>query len=526
MMFLPVLLMLFFANGVSVADTMVLDPIQDAWVSSQNTWDNHGFDPMLWIGVSYGDIMRTYVEFDLTQLPENIQIIDAYLNMTAISVITPLTCELTGKYVTSPWIEYTIVDYNAPEGGGQIFSEPWMIAVGETIEPQVTSAAQNWYADPANNHGIVIETTVEEQFAFMSREWGGDAIPHLIVNYTSFPQAWLSVSPAALTLDWISGDPAPTSTFDIQNTGNAPLNWTLTDDAAWMSCDPLGGTVAQGASQTVTVNVDMWPGEGTYNGIITVEDPNANPTQATVAVELSCVVPQPLELTLTPPADPVVVPPGGSFEYDLLLVSGLDDFTLIDIWAQAVLPNANIVSVWLVNNFPMGPNTVIPAQNLYQSIPVTAPNGDYVFTVLAGDYPGNVMAEDSFGVTVSGGVAGGANDWSAGGFRDDLAGYLSEPDQPTVATGTMPTDFAVAAAYPNPFNPSTTVSLTLPEAVDVNVTVFNVNGLLVAELANGRMAAGQHNLTLNASGLASGLYFIRATVPGHLNQTQKVMLVR
>jgi uncharacterized protein len=89
----------------------------------------------------------------------------------------------------------------------------------------------------------------------------------------------------------------------------------------------------------------------------------------------------------------------------------------------------------------------------------------------------------------------------------------------------IPSEFMISA-YPNPFNAATTVNVTLPAAAELSVTVYNVTGQKVAELANGRFNSGQYNLTFDASNLASGLYFVRATVPGQMNATQKVMLVR
>jgi Secretion system C-terminal sorting domain len=90
----------------------------------------------------------------------------------------------------------------------------------------------------------------------------------------------------------------------------------------------------------------------------------------------------------------------------------------------------------------------------------------------------------------------------------------------------VPSKFTLENAYPNPFNAATTVRVTLPEAADLTVSVYNVAGQLVATIADGNYSAGKHSLTFDASNVASGLYFIRATVPGQLDATQKVMLVR
>jgi hypothetical protein len=78
------------------------------------------------------------------------------------------------------------------------------------------------------------------------------------------------------------------------------------------------------------------------------------------------------------------------------------------------------------------------------------------------------------------------------------SGVASEPK--TVS------DFTLHQNYPNPFNPSTKIAFTLPQAADVQVAVYNLAGQMVAELANGRLAAGAHQLTFDANGLASGIY--------------------
>jgi uncharacterized protein len=103
----------------------------------------------------------------------------------------------------------------------------------------------------------------------------------------------------------------------------------------------------------------------------------------------------------------------------------------------------------------------------------------------------------------------------------DFAGHGDEVVEPA----TQPSAFALNA-YPNPFNAATTVSLTLPSASDLTIAVYNVTGQQVASLTDGPLNAGTHTFTFNASHLASGLYFVRATVPGELDQVMKLMLVR
>ncbi|MBS1262240.1 MAG: hypothetical protein MAG453_01582 [Calditrichaeota bacterium] len=56
--------------------------------------------------------------------------------------------------------------------------------------------------------------------------------------------------------------------------------------------------------------------------------------------------------------------------------------------------------------------------------------------------------------------------------------------------------------------------------------MYNGRGRQVARLADGSFPAGRHRFTFDASALASGLYFVRATAPGRLDETRKIMLVR
>lgn len=74
----------------------------------------------------------------------------------------------------------------------------------------------------------------------------------------------------------------------------------------------------------------------------------------------------------------------------------------------------------------------------------------------------------------------------------------------------LPEGFLLSAAYPNPFNPVTTLDLTLPAAEDVTVAVFDLLGRNVAVLHDGMLPAGTHALRFGAAGLPGGTCFVRA----------------
>ncbi len=63
--------------------------------------------------------------------------------------------------------------------------------------------------------------------------------------------------------------------------------------------------------------------------------------------------------------------------------------------------------------------------------------------------------------------------------------------------------------YPNPFNPITNISYSLPRKSDVRLSIFNMKGQLVKELVNENKPAGSYTISLNASNMASGIYFYR-----------------
>ena len=89
----------------------------------------------------------------------------------------------------------------------------------------------------------------------------------------------------------------------------------------------------------------------------------------------------------------------------------------------------------------------------------------------------------------------------------------------------LPTSYQLSVAYPNPFNPVTTMALTIPEAGNVSVQVYNLAGQAIATLASGYMDANTYTLTWDASDVSSGIYFIKAQADG-FTATQKLMLVK
>lgn len=73
----------------------------------------------------------------------------------------------------------------------------------------------------------------------------------------------------------------------------------------------------------------------------------------------------------------------------------------------------------------------------------------------------------------------------------------------------LPSTFQVHGNYPNPFNPTTTISYSLPQAMQVRIEIFNLLGQRVTTLVDGTQKAGLQNVTWDAGRVASGTYFYR-----------------
>lgn len=86
------------------------------------------------------------------------------------------------------------------------------------------------------------------------------------------------------------------------------------------------------------------------------------------------------------------------------------------------------------------------------------------------------------------------------------------------------------ANYPNPFNPTTTISFSLAQDADVNIDIFNQKGQLVKTLVSGSMTAGKHSVVWNgtdASGrmTSSGVYFYKMQA-GSYSTTRKMIMMK
>ena len=88
-----------------------------------------------------------------------------------------------------------------------------------------------------------------------------------------------------------------------------------------------------------------------------------------------------------------------------------------------------------------------------------------------------------------------------------------------------PINIKLNDSYPNPFNPSTTISFSIENSSNVNLSIYNIVGQKVEELVNANKSAGDYNITWNASNQPSGLYFVMLSA-GSQTVSQKITLIK
>ncbi len=89
----------------------------------------------------------------------------------------------------------------------------------------------------------------------------------------------------------------------------------------------------------------------------------------------------------------------------------------------------------------------------------------------------------------------------------------------------IPVAFSLAQNFPNPFNPTTTIQFSLPQAGNISLKIFNLLGEEVKTLVNDFKQSGKHSVQFNANNLASGIYFYRIQA-GNFVETKKMILIK
>jgi hypothetical protein len=95
-------------------------------------------------------------------------------------------------------------------------------------------------------------------------------------------------------------------------------------------------------------------------------------------------------------------------------------------------------------------------------------------------------------------------DWEAGSSRN-----IFVKSEAFLEANETKDEFSIGA-YPNPFNPTTRITFTLPETATIDLNVYSVTGQLVQKVVKGSLAAGKHNYEVKGHHLAYRPLFLCA----------------
>ncbi len=93
------------------------------------------------------------------------------------------------------------------------------------------------------------------------------------------------------------------------------------------------------------------------------------------------------------------------------------------------------------------------------------------------------------------------------------------------------TEYELLNNYPNPFNPTTTIPVVIPNKSNAKLEVYNILGQKVVTLFNGELGPGIHYFEWNSSNsdgrkISSGVYIYRLQVENRVNISRKMVLLR
>ncbi|MEO8514900.1 MAG: T9SS type A sorting domain-containing protein [Ignavibacteria bacterium] len=87
-----------------------------------------------------------------------------------------------------------------------------------------------------------------------------------------------------------------------------------------------------------------------------------------------------------------------------------------------------------------------------------------------------------------------------------------------------PNEFSIEQNYPNPFNPVTLIKFFVPVESAVELKIYDAPGKEVTTLVNGTQKAGNHEVSWDASGLSSGIYFYKLEAGSYSVEKKMILL--
>lgn len=290
--------------------------------------------------------------------------------------------------------------------------------------------------------------------------------------------------------------------------------------------DPLFADPENGDFQITWANYPVW--NETRSPCINAGDPDSpidpDSTISDIGAlyfnqDISVVV------DLTPYNAPITIPIyGGSFDHNIAVENLMATPKIFDIWTVIYLPQVGSMEILNATGLSL-PGFAALNRDRTQQVPGFAPAGIYTYYAYVGQYPWIIDHYDYFTFEKEGGNRDGSlglpSDWRCTG--EALEQWASE------AGLQAPCSFSLLPPHPNPFNSTTSLTFTLPQASSVKLEVYNLRGQLIGGGSTSDLRdsypAGTHSLTFNGAHLPSGIYLARLEA-GVFTQTQKLVLIK
>jgi hypothetical protein len=282
---------LFSTATISLAqNTIVIQPDatngQDAYVFEKTTTTNFATSDELfsfaWTFSGTPYLSKSFIKFDLSQVPINATITDAklsfYHNATSSSAGQAGTnsCEL--KKVTSTWSESSVSWNNQPSttSAGSVIIPTSTSATQDYTDINITKFAKGWHLDPNNNFGFemdIVNKTPLSSMKFCSSNYAtASKRPKLTITYTNSDQKCVTIKPDALagkdafvfekdpnvnagnSVDFLSfawsfsGTPYVGQSLIGFNLSQVPTNVTVTDARLSLYHNPTSSSSGQSGS--------------------------------------------------------------------------------------------------------------------------------------------------------------------------------------------------------------------------------------------------------------------------------------
>ncbi len=294
------------------------------------------------------------------------------------------------------------------------------------------------------------------------------------------------------------------------------LTWNQIEDPDFLRYRIYGGTVAnpativeltsdsEGASDTSRVFAGLAKG-ATYYYRVTAVDKALNESEFSNEVNV--------EVINSPPSAFHLVSPGNNATVAITSTNLTDSITTV--WSASTDADGHDVwyGLWLGGELTILPRFTDHAEN---------------FAKLAHQEIADSMAAAGMTDGITGQWAVYATDQIDTTWSDTLSLTITVTLEIAEELG-VPTAFALHPAYPNPFNPSTTLRFDMPVAADVTIIVYDLLGREVVRLMEGHLEPGYHQVlwggrTANGRGVPTGIYIASLVTPEYANSIKMVLL--